>query len=222
MADMVKPERGNRRWLVLMAKEPRCGAVKSRLARDIGAVAATGFYRRTLANVCRRLNRDPRWHTIIAVSPDTAISSTVWPEGPALVPQGPGDLGARMQRVFDCLPPGPAIIIGTDIPQIGSGHIAAAFRALRGRDAVFGPANDGGYWLVGLERSPRVRQIFAGVRWSSVHTLKDTLANLEGARVALTHRLSDVDDGNSYRRLGTAGARVLLPARHRKQTYKSS
>jgi len=211
MADMVKPERGERRWLVLMAKEPRCGAVKSRLARDIGAVAATGFYRHTLANVSRRLDGDPRWRTVIAVSPDTAVGSAVWPEGTARVRQGLGGLGARMQRVFDCLPPGPAIIIGTDIPEVSAEHIADAFRLLQRHDAVFGPADDGGYWLVGLKRSSRVRQIFANVRWSSAHALKDTLANLKGARVALAHPLSDVDDGESHRRWGAAGARVILP-----------
>ena len=212
MADMVKPARGPRRWLVVMAKEPRCGAVKTRLSRDIGAVAATQFYRVTLANVSARLVRDPRWHTLIAVSPDTSIDSPVWPRGTALVPQGPGDLGVRMQRVFDCLAPGPAIIIGSDIPQVGAGHIAAAFRELQGHDAVLGPADDGGYWLVGLSRSPRVRNIFAQVRWSSDHALADTLDNLKGARVALAHNLSDVDDGHSHRRLGSAGSRIVLPS----------
>ncbi|MHA1165953.1 MAG: TIGR04282 family arsenosugar biosynthesis glycosyltransferase [Alphaproteobacteria bacterium] len=208
----MKPERGPRRWLIVMAKEPRCGAVKTRLARDIGAVAATQFYRMTLANVSARLARDPRWRTIIAVSPDTSINSAVWPCGTALIPQGLGNLGARMQRVFDWLPSGPAIIVGTDIPEISAEKIAAAFSLLRGHDAVFGPANDGGYWLVGLKRSPRVRRIFDHVRWSSPHALTDTQANLEGARVALTQPLSDVDEGKNHRRLSSAGSRIVMPS----------
>ena len=213
MAEMVKPERGPRRWLVIMAKEPRCGAVKTRLARDIGAVAATQFYRRTLRGVSARLTRDMRWRTLIAVTPDSAIHAPVWPYGAGLVAQGEGDLGARMQRAFDCLPPGPIVIIGTDIPEISGRHIAQAFRKLGSNDAVLGPCDDGGYWLVGQRRSPRVRDMFAGVRWSSTHTLEDTLANLAGARVAMLEPLEDVDDGISYRRLGSAGSRIMLPYR---------
>lgn len=213
MAEMVKPERGPRRWLVIMAKEPRCGAVKTRLARDIGAVAATQFYRRTLRGVSARLTRDRRWRTLIAVTPDSAIRSPVWPHGAGLIAQGNGDLGARMQRAFDCLPPGPVVIIGTDIPEISSRHIAQAFRKLGSNDAVLGPCDDGGYWLVGQGRSPRVRDMFAGVRWSSAHTMEDTLHNLAGARVAMLEPLEDVDDGTSYRRLGSAGSRLMLPYR---------
>jgi glycosyltransferase A (GT-A) superfamily protein (DUF2064 family) len=148
---------------------------------------------------------------LLAVSPDMAVGSPVWPCGTTLIPQGSGDLGARMQRVFDWLPPGPAIIVGTDIPEITAEKIAAAFCLLQRHDAVFGPAHDGGYWLAGLKRSPGVRRIFDHVRWSSAHTLTDTLANLKGARVALTQPLSDVDDGESHRRLGGAGSRIVLP-----------
>ncbi len=206
---MLKP----RRWLVIMAKEPRCGAVKTRLAKDIGAVAATQFYRRTLNSVSARLTRDMRWRTLIAVTPDSAIHAPVWPDGAGLVAQGEGDLGARMQRAFDCLPPGPVVIIGTDIPEISGRHIAQAFRKLDSNDAVLGPCDDGGYWLVGQRRTPRVLDIFANVRWSSTHTLEDTLANLAGARVAMLEHLGDVDDGTSYRRLGSAGSRIMLPYR---------
>lgn len=210
MAELAKPESGPRRWLVAMAKEPRCGAVKTRLARDIGVVAATGFARRTCANICHRLACDPRWRMCLAVSPDTAVGSGFWPAGVPHIPQGPGDLGARMQRLFDRLPPGPAVIIGCDIPQISAPHIAAAFRLLGSHDAVFGPAGDGGYWLVGLRRSPRVPAIFSNVRWSSAHALKDTLANLGARRSAIVETLGDVDDGESHRRLGPAGARLIL------------
>ncbi len=214
MAESVKPERGLRRSLVVMAKEPRCGAVKTRLARDIGAVKATGFYRRTLANVSARLANDPRWNTLISVSPDTSIGSPAWPPGPDLIGQGDGDLGARMQRVFDCLPKGPVVIIGTDIPEISNRHISRAFAALGAHDAVLGPCEDGGYWLVGQRRTPKILNIFAGVRWSSPHTLDDTLTNLRRSRVSLIDHLGDVDDGPGHRRLGHAAARIVLPPWH--------
>lgn len=123
--------------------------------------------------------------------------------------QGTGDLGTRMQRLLDTAPPGPAIIIGSDIPDITTRHIADAFERLRDHDAVFGPAPDGGYWLVGLRRVPRVPRIFADVRWSGPHALSDTLANLSGFRVALAAELADVDDLASYTRLSAANCRLL-------------
>ena len=86
------------------------------------------------------------------------------------------------------------MIVGTDVPGIRPAHIAEAFRLLGRHDAVFGPATDGGYWLVGLRRRPRVLRPFANVRWSSPHALADTLANLEGRTVAFVATLSDVDE----------------------------
>lgn len=218
MAEPGLPDTGRARWLVVMAREPRAGAVKTRLARDIGTVAATGFYRHSLTSLTARVARDPRWRNIFAVTPDSAWYSRVWPTGVARVNQGSGDLGVRMQRVFDCLPPGPAVIIGADIPDVRAGHVADAFRLLGSHDAVFGPARDGGYWLVGLRRSPRIPDIFAGVRWSSPHALEDTLVNLEDASVALVEQLEDVDDGKSHRRLKDAGGRIILPPSRRSRS----
>lgn len=194
-----------------MVKEPRLGAVKTRLARGTGAGAAMRFYRATSASVTARLAADPRWRTLLCVAPDTALRSPVWPAHIARVPQGRGGLGARMQRIFDRLPPGPVVIVGTDIPQISAARIARAFRALGNADAVVGPAGDGGYWLIGLKRSPRIMRPFAAVRWSGPHALADTLANLAGARVARIDVLGDVDDEKNHRRLGGAGVRVVLP-----------
>lgn len=187
---------GPKNHLVIFAKAPRLGRVKSRLARDIGRVAAVGFYRRVLAGIARPLARDPRWTCRLAVTPDGAAGhARPWPVGCGRIAQGPGDLGARMQRVMASLPPGPVVIVGSDIPGIRPDHVAAAFRALGRNDAVFGPAGDGGYWLVGLRRRPRPRRPFADVRWSTDQALADTLANLGNARVALIDELDDVDDG---------------------------
>src|SRR6185437_3360264 len=124
--------------------------------------------------------------------------------------QGGGDLGRRMARVFRLLPPGAAVIIGSDIPAIRPAHIAAAFRALGSYEAVFGPATDGGYWLVGLRRRPRVpRGLFKRVRWSSEHALADTRAGLpRQMSVALLETLEDVDDAGGYARWRESVSRV--------------
>ena len=92
-------------------------------------------------------------------------------------------------------PPGPVVIVGSDIPGIRPAHVARAFRALGRADWVVGPAEDGGYWLIGARRRPSYRDPFAGVRWSSEHTLADTVANLTGARIAFLEVLSDIDTG---------------------------
>lgn len=92
------------------------------------------------------------------------------------------------------------MIVGSDIPGISAADIADAFRALGSKDAVFGPATDGGYWLVGLRRRPHFVDPFPNVRWSSEHALADTLANLADKEVAMLRPLSDIDDGASWRR----------------------
>lgn len=184
--------------LVVMVKAPVAGAVKTRLARGIGVAAATGFYRSMMAETVRRLGHDPRWRTLLAVAPDPAVWLPVWPEGVGLIGQGRGDLGARMGAIFNRLPPGPVVIIGSDIPGIEAADIARAFRVLGGHDAVLGPSPDGGYWLIGLKRVPRVPDPFADVRWSSEHTLADTLGNLAAVRVGLLRELDDIDTADDY------------------------
>ncbi len=185
--------------LLVMAKQPRIGRVKTRLGAGIGAMEATRAYRVMLAATLNTLSRDPRWQTWVAVSGVHELHARVWPGNVNVVDQGAGGLGDRMQRMFNTLPVGPVVIIGSDIPNIECADIAEAFRQLGRHDAVFGPAPDGGYWLVGQSRRRTVRQIFDNVRWSSEYALADTMANLDGASVKLLRQLADVDDAASYR-----------------------
>ncbi len=185
--------------LVVMARAPRLGAVKRRLARDLGDLAAWRFYRMTAGRLLRELSADPRWQTWLALTPDRAARAGrgVWPGRRALLAQGPGDLGARMGRLLRALPPGPVVIVGSDIPDLRPVHVARAFRLLGESDWVFGPAGDGGYWLIGTRRRRAPpRETFANVRWSSAHALTDTLANLKGARIGFLEELADVDTGD--------------------------
>ena len=202
--------------LVILAKSPALGRVKRRLGREIGDVAALRFYRSCLAHTALRLARDPRWRTVLAVAPDCDLAGRFWPSRRWVgrLPQGEGDLGRRMQRLFACLPPGPTIIVGSDIPAIRPVHVAEAFAHLGRADAVLGPALDGGYWLIGLKRTPRVLTPFAGVRWSGPHALADTVANLKGKGVAVAATLTDVDTKESLR-LERASAERLIFQRQR-------
>lgn len=183
-----------RRHLVLFLRAPALGSGKRRLAAQIGDVAALRFQLLMLARLMRRLGRDRRWRLRVALTPDRARLP-----GIASVRQGSGDLGARMRRALAACPAGPKVLVGADIPALSASHIAEAFRLLGRHDVAFGPAEDGGYWLVGVRHRPPV---FGRVRWSSPHALADTLANLpKGMSVGFAARLADVDDGASYQRL---------------------
>lgn len=180
--------------LVVMLKEPRPGRVKTRLGRDLGMTTAAWWFRHQVRGLLRRV-RDKRWNVVLAVSPDReGMLSRVWPADLPRIPQGRGDLGDRMGRVFCMMPPGPVVIIGADIPGVNRARIAEAFAALGDHEAVFGPAPDGGYWLIGMKRAaPVPRTLFDSVRWSSEHALADTMASLAGLRIAQVATLRDVD-----------------------------
>ena len=189
--------------LVVMAKRPALGRVKTRLAAGIGAVAAARFYRQTTYELIRRMSADARWQTVLALAPDRAVhEAAMWPRDVPRVSQGAGDLGDRMGRLMRDLPPGPVVIVGSDIPDISRAHIASAFRALGQHDAVIGPADDGGYWLIGLRRRTRVPEIFDNVRWSGEHARADTLWNMTRERLTLATLpvLSDIDTRDDYMR----------------------
>lgn len=187
--------------------------MKTRLGRGIGTARAASFYRHTTATVVARLGADPRWRTVLAVAPNAALASRAWPSFFDRVGQGVGNLGARLERVMDGLPPGPVVIVGTDIPEIRPDHIAGAIKRLGQADAVFGPAPDGGYWLVGLKRRPRVPRAFRKVRWSSEHALSDTRANLSGLHVGLLVELADIDEPKDLERAAPLVGRRVLPVR---------
>lgn len=193
------------RHLVILARAPRLGTVKRRLAADIGDVEALRFYRASLDGLLRRVGRDRRWRTWLAVTPDPCAGPEHWRLasrlGITVIAQGPGDLGQRMGRVFAGLPPGPGAIIGSDVPALRAGHVGQAFALLQGHDVVFGPARDGGYWLIAARGRARRPGLFDNVRWSSQHALADTAANLPvDARVARLEMLEDIDEGPAYRR----------------------
>ena len=192
------------------------GRVKRRLARDIGAVAAWRFHRITADRLLRRLARagycggSGCWCRWLAVTPDRDVEAVGrWAGWPwQALAQGPGDLGQRMGRVMAALPPGPVVIVGADIPDLTAAHVAAAFRRLGDHDWVIGPAEDGGYWLIGARRRPHLRLPFEGVRWGGAHALADTLAGLGQASVAKLEVLRDVDRGVDLARLAARPSKV--------------
>jgi rSAM/selenodomain-associated transferase 1 len=182
-----------RRHLVILARRPEHGRVKTRLAAAVGHDRALAVYMRLLSRTLRRLGGDPRWTTVIAATP--ARPPGLWTRGLPVIAQAEGDIGRRMAAAMAAMPPGPVVLVGSDIPAVGRHHVAAAFRALEDHDIVFGPAEDGGFWLVGLAPAMRGVRLFEGVRWSSEHALRDTLAGLpRDCRTAFSATLADLDD----------------------------
>lgn len=183
--------------LIVFARAPRLGGVKRRLAAGIGRRAALRFHRTNTESLMQRLGRDPRWKTMLAVTPEPWR----WPMHFPRIMQRGQDLGSRMANALADAPPGPAILVGSDIPGITPDIVTRGFRALGSADAVFGPARDGGYWLVGVRDRGLLRGMFRNVRWSSEQALADTIANLPaGCRHILVDMLEDVDDIESWRR----------------------
>jgi len=188
--------------LVVMVKMPRPGRVKTRLGRGIGMVGAAWWYRHQVARLLRRLE-DPRWRMVLCVAPDVeAMVARVWPGHLPRIAQGSGDLGTRMASALAAFAPDDTVLVGSDIPDITSRHIARAFRALGRCDVVFGPAKDGGFWLVGVKAGRVPFGMFANVRWSTRHALGDSERSVHDARVRHVDTLADVDEARDLRKEG--------------------
>ena len=164
-----------------------------------------------------RIGKGRRWQTWIAIAPDMAVAGRYWPANVGRVPQGGGDLGQRMQRVLDRRPAGAIVIIGTDCPAIRQSDIATAFRALAANSVVIGPSPDGGYWLIGAQRTFGRLKPFGNVRWSSADALSDTLRNLSHVSVAKLRILTDVDTETEWRACRGWAGRCVLPANVERQ-----
>jgi rSAM/selenodomain-associated transferase 1 len=187
--------------VIVFARAPRLGTVKRRLARDIGDRAALRFHMTTLITLLRDLKACRRFDVVLAVTPD--LAPVRLPVRVQRIGQSHGDLGRRMSRALGRYRR--VALMGCDIPQANAADVGAAFRGLGTADAVFGPASDGGYWLIALGPR-RPGDLFGDSRWSTEHALADTLKQFRHHRIGFIRCLSDVDTAADYRRhLARAG-----------------
>jgi rSAM/selenodomain-associated transferase 1 len=194
----------SRRPLVIVfARVPQLGRVKTRLARGIGAGAALGVYRAMLATTLRRLVQDRRFDLRIAATPSGASRRRFGrlPARVELVPQVPGHLGRRMLAALRAAGRRPSVVVGCDIPELDAAAVAEALRALSTGDVVLGPSRDGGYWLIGWRGTAPGLRLLDGVRWSTAFTRADTEACLGLRRLRLGRMLDDVDEAGDLARL---------------------
>lgn len=201
--------------LCIFVKAPRAGAVKTRLAATIGAEAAAqladAFFWDTLALAERFLSV----RVVVALSGDETLFPALR-DRVEIWPQGEGDLGARLERnLRRALSENPrALVVGTDSPGLPVALLAQARAALDTGDAVLGPAEDGGFYLLGMKTCPR--GLLAGLPWGASDTREKTVARLEehGLTVELLAPWFDVDlvaDLERLRSLLVAGA-IHAPA----------
>jgi rSAM/selenodomain-associated transferase 2/rSAM/selenodomain-associated transferase 1 len=192
----------------VLAKAPVAGLAKTRLAPLLGAAGAARAQRRfTRHTLETTLGANPRAVTLWC-APDVThpfFRAVARVCGVACLAQLPGDLGRRMQHAFEHhfaeAGAPPLLLMGTDCPGLASRHLAQAARALGTRDAVFIPAEDGGYVLVGLRRL--LPEVFRGIAWSTPEVMQQTRARLRATGVRWTELepLWDVDEPADWLRL---------------------
>jgi rSAM/selenodomain-associated transferase 1 len=201
--DLIVPAAAAAR-LCVFARAPVLGRVKSRLGAAIGDQAALDVYLRLAEDTLSRLAEVP------------GVRTELWLDGPAdsvvrqwcrrwrlpLRKQRGEELGQRMyQAMMDSLEAElRGLVVGTDCPPVDAAYVVRAVEALRHHDLVLGPAEDGGFGLIGLARP--APGLFAGVRWGGAAVLHDTLVNAiaSGLRVCLLPQIWDVDTVDDWRR----------------------
>ncbi len=192
----------NHRALLIMAKAPEGANVKTRLRGSLSEARRLGLYRSLLEGTVSRLRDVPGVDAFITYDPPGS-EGHFRAFGLPVFTQSGGDLGRRMhEAINEALTRGyrQAALVGVDIPGLDADVVLNAFSLLEENDVVFGPASDGGYYLVGL-KSP-APGLFEGVRWSSENTLKDSLerARSLGLAASLARTLSDLDTPEDLKR----------------------
>ena len=193
--------------LAVMGRAPVPGRVKTRLCPPLDPEQAAGFYECVLRDVLHELAPSAAWDTWVAYAERSRDYFQELPEhGIALLPQRGASLGERMHAVFvDLCHVGyrQVVLVGSDIPTLKAASVRKACDFLQqGRsDVVLGPADDGGYYLIGLGR-PEER-LFSGIAWSTASVLEQTLARARELelRVGTVAGTYDVDVAADLERL---------------------
>jgi rSAM/selenodomain-associated transferase 1 len=175
--------------LVVFARAPELGRVKTRLAEKIGAEAALALYRAFLDDTCALARRAERRVLQVAGDPQ-ALAQLAAKHGMQLEPQEGGDLGARMANAI--AKHAPCCIIGSDSPSLPPEQLQLALRGIAEHEFVVGPSTDGGYWLIGARAA--CPWLFEGIAWSGPKVFFDTLAKLKGRDHVLLPFHFDVDE----------------------------
>lgn len=180
------------RLIIVFVKNLKLGKVKTRLAKDIGDAEALFIYDRLVEITqvtTEKLDMDKHIYF------SDFVTNDLWSTDYKTIQHGK-DLGERMKNAFEGgfnMGYTQVVLIGSDLPDISKEIIANAFKHLDKNDAVFGPAEDGGYYLIGLTKT--LDFIFENKPWSQPNLLDITLAQLNerGISAPLLNTLNDID-----------------------------
>jgi len=182
--------------LVVFARAPELGRVKTRLAAALGEAVALRLYTAFLEDSLHVASAAAR----LAGADLVVATAGDWrDERYAHEPQPDGDLGARMHHFVERYRDGGVCLIGSDAPTLQAAQIVAAFQALRRHEVVIGPSDDGGYWLLGTTRS--IPELLTEMPWSTPRVLDETLHRLVGRSVELVDAWYDIDELADVERL---------------------
>ncbi len=195
--------------IIIFAKYPRPGKVKTRLAKDIGNEKALLIYKKLVSKLLNQIDSN-NYDISIYFYPESKKNEVKkWINLPDIkyLSQSGDDIGARMLNAFKdslSLKYAKTVIIGTDCLEINNNIISKSFYLLDDSDLVLGPATDGGYYLIGLKAV--VETIFQDIHWSTEKVLKQTINKAKEIKLSYKFPdfLSDIDtleDLNNYKYL---------------------
>lgn len=195
--------------LVLFARAPQPGLVKTRLAPLLGREGAARLYGAFLEDAARNYARGQDWSPVLAADPsgDHPLLTVLFGPPWRREAQAEGDLGSRLTAAFRAeaaLGASAILAVGSDHPALPRGHLLEMFRTLRsGKEAAIIPAEDGGYCAIGLSRDIAPEKVFEAIPWSTAGVLDATLARLAGlgAAVSVLEAFYDVDRPEDVGRL---------------------
>ena len=179
--------------LIVMTKYPEAGLTKTRLIPALGVGGAAKLHRRLVIHTAKTIGSfNPEIH----YSGGNQRLMYDWLGDFKYVSQSDGDLGDRMKHSFQlgfdegC---DRIVMIGTDCPAIDEALIDRAFLALNKTDVIFGPAVDGGYYLIGLRK--QILELFSNISWSTASVLQDSLTIVNNLNLSyeLLEILPDID-----------------------------
>ncbi|HIC31202.1 MAG TPA: glycosyltransferase [Flavobacteriaceae bacterium] len=182
-----------KKLIITFTRNPELGKVKTRLAKTIGNPSALTIYKKLLKHtesVLRPLTCDKAVYYSVKIRENDIWDSNIYQKHQ----QNGEDLGERMANAFKNGFKNEyqkIIIVGSDLYDLKTEHINQAFEALKNNDVVLGPAEDGGYYLLGMKQF--YPKLFQNKNWGTSSVLKETLDNLEQENVFLLDTLNDID-----------------------------
>lgn len=183
--------------LVIFAKYPEIGKVKTRLAKDIGEVKSRDAYQDFISKLIEE-HKGRSYKLVIAFTPSDKKESFIELFGGLeYIDQGNGNLGDKLYSTFNKLE-GNVIIIGSDLPDLSYMDIENAFIELDKNDIIIGPAYDGGYYLIGMKKA---YNIFSDIEWSTEKVFGKTIEKIEsiGLKYKILQMKRDIDTIEDYK-----------------------